>query len=465
MLSCRFLKPFSRSIRRRLLLWLLLPLISLCCLSTFVAYKLAKSFANRSHDEILLNSAVSIAGRLKRNSHGILVADIPEAAQAILRQSGTDDFYYQIVDSKGRRLGGDSILPLPRYMNLRGPQFRYAEIGGKQIRICRIPVQIAPSNDEIWVQCAKTLKSRRWLQNEIFVSIVTPQMLLVVLASLSVWVGIRNGLAPLRRLGASLRKRSKLDFSPVQIQDTPEELEPLTDALNDLFLRAENQIALQRQFVANAAHQLRTPVTAMKTYIEYAERTQDNSSLFGVLQQLSEATDRVVHTTNKLLILARSEGGTRKACVHVNLAEPIVAAGKNLVHEALRRKVALDFEIPEEPVMVKGDIGDFEELISNLIDNAIKYSSKSFRGSVWVKLIPGVKQVLQVEDNGCGIGDSDKEKVFERFYRIPGTSTTGCGLGLSIVAEIAARYGATVRVLDRPEGGTIFQVVFPGVDS
>lgn len=464
-MSRKFLKPFVKSIRRRLLLWLLVPLIVLCCLSTFVAYKLAKTFANKSHDEILLNSAGSIASRLRRNAQGILVADIPEAAQAILRQSGKDDFYYQIVDSKARRLGGDSILPLPRYMNLRGPQFRYAEIDGKQIRICRIPVQIAPSNSEIWVQCAKTLNSRKWLQNEIFVSIVTPQMLLVVLASFSVWVGIRNGLAPLRILGASLRKRSKLDFSPVRIKDTPEELEPLTDALNTLFLRAENQIALQRQFVANAAHQLRTPVTAMKTYIDYAERAADERSLVGVLQQMSEATDRVVHTTNKLLILARSEGNSQKSAVEINLADPIIAAGKNLVHEALKRKVALDFEIPEEPVFVKGDLGDLEELVSNLIDNAIKYSSKSSNGAVWVKVIPGVQPILQVEDNGCGISDNNKEKVFERFYRIPGTTATGCGLGLSIVSEIATRHGARVKVLDRPEGGTVFEVVFPRFES
>lgn len=449
-----------RSIRGRLLLWLLIPLIGLCSLSTLVAYKLAKTFANKSHDELLLNSADSIAGRIRRNKNGVVVTDLPPAAQAILRHNGRDNFYYQIVDNKGHRLAGDSILPLPRNMSLKGAQFRYASIEGVPIRICRMPLQIAPSNDEIWVQCAKTLNSRKLLQNEIFLSIVAPQLLLVILASFSAWLGIRNGLAPLRQLGRILKSRNKLDLSPVDIGDAPEELAPVTEALNNLLLRAKDQIDLQRQFIGNAAHQLRTPVTAMKTYIDHAERSKDGAGLTDVIGQISEATGRVVHLINQLLLLARTEGNTNKATGIADLASAATNTGKHLVHEALRRKVQMDFEVPQVPVMVTAEQGDLEELVANLVDNAIKYSAKNGKGKVWVYVETKGQPSLRVEDNGEGIQDSEKQKVFERFYRIPGTQASGCGLGLSIVFEIAARNGAAITVSDRTDGGTIFHVAF-----
>lgn len=454
-----------RSIRGRLLLWLLIPLIGLCGLSTFVAYKLAKTFANQSHDELLLNSADSIAGRIRRNKIGVVVADLPTAAQAILRRSGRDSSYYQIVDSKGHRLAGDSILPLPRNMSLEGAQFRYASIEGVPIRICRIPLHIAPSRDEIWVQYAQTLNSRKRLQNEIFLSIVAPQLLLVVLASFSAWLGICKGLAPLRRLGQLLNSREKLDLSPIELGDDPEELAPLKQALNDLFLRARHQIELQRQFVGNAAHQLRTPVTAMKTYIDYAERAKDGADLTEVIGQMSEATERVVRLINQLLLLARTEGNTDKVTGVADLAQAATNAGNQLVHEALRRRVQMDFEVPQIPVMVTAEQGDLEDLVANIVDNAIKYSAKDGLGKIWVSVETGRQPKLRVENNGEGIKDSEKQKIFERFYRVPGTQVSGCGLGLSIVVEIADRCGATINVSDRIGGGTIFLVAFSNVSS
>lgn len=447
-----------KSIKRRLLLWLLVPLISLCGISTFVAYKLAWSFANKSHDELLLNAADSIAARIRRDEKGVLIADLPMAAQDILRHNGRDNFYYQILDSNGKRLTGDSILPLPRNMSLKGAQFRYARVKEMPIRICRIPVHVPPSADEIWVQCAKTLNSRKLLQNEIFLSIVVPQFLLVVLASFSVWLGIRTGLAPLRKLGRLLKARDKLDLSPVIVGDTPEELEPVTQALNDLFFRAEKQINLQKEFVSNAAHQLRTPITAMKTYIDYANRTSEGSR--DILVQMAEATGRVVRLVNKLLILARTEGKSGQTVGVANLSAAITSAGKHLVHEANARRVKLEFDIPEVPVKVLADQGDLEELVNNLLENAIKYSGSNGPGIVWLSLCVDDSVTLNVEDNGPGICDTEKSKVFERFYRISNETDSGCGLGLSIVSEIAAKYSANVSLKDRPGGGSVFQVVF-----
>jgi two-component system sensor histidine kinase TctE len=442
------------------LLWLLIPLISLCSLSAFVAYRLAEKFANESYDRLLLKSAESIAGRLGRNEAGIVVADLPRAAQAILRHNIKDEFYYQIADSYGHRLTGDADLPLPQDISVEEPRFKYTEIDGQPVRMCRISVVLSPSPDVIWVQAAESLNNRHRFLEQIFLSILAPQLVLVLLASLSVWLGVKHGLDPLERLGKLLESRGKLDLSPVEIGDTPEELMPVTTELNELFLNANNHIYRQRQFIGNAAHQLRTPVTALKTYVDYAERIKDSEkeTLDTVLAQMSEAASRVAHMVNRLLSLARSEEHS-KELEKMDLNEAVNEAASNVVHEALSRGVNMDFELPEAPVMVNADRGDVGEMLTNLFDNAIRYTAEN--GFVSVKIEEGEFVVLTVADNGPGIKDAEKEKIFERFYRIPGTNGSGCGLGLSIVSEVASANNAKVDVLDRPEGGTIFRVMFP----
>lgn len=456
-------KAHMGSIRKTLLLWLLIPLVCLCSLSAFVAYRLAEKFANESYDRLLLKSAESIASRLGRNEAGVVVVDLPRAAQAILRHNLKDEFYYQIADSYGHRLTGDAILPLPQDVSDAGPRFKYVEIDGQQIRTCRISVAVSPSDDIIWVQVAESLNNRRRFLEQIFLSILAPQLMLVLLASLSVWLGVKHGLDPLERLGNLLKSRGELDLSPVEIGETPAELEPVSTALNKLFANANNHIHLQRQFIGNAAHQLRTPVTALKTYVDYAERIKDTEkdTLDTVLKQMSEASSRVAHMVNRLLSLARSEEHDRKDIENMDLTEAVNDAASNVVHEALSRGVNMEFDLPETPVMVRADRGDVVEMLTNLFDNAIRYTAT--KGFVEVKIEQGEKITLTVADNGPGIADSEKEKVFQRFYRIPGTNGSGCGLGLSIVGEVASTNDANVDVLDRPEGGTIFRVIFPAV--
>jgi two-component system, OmpR family, sensor histidine kinase TctE len=459
LLSRKLTEP---SIRKQLLLWLLAPLVTLCTLSSMVAYRMAEKFAHDSYDRVLLESADSIAARLGRNENGVLIADLPMAAQAILRHNNNDHFYYQIADNYGHRLTGDAVLPLPRDVGTTEPRFRYATLNDEQVRMCRIGVQIAPHTDTIWVQVAETLNSRQMLLHQIFVSILAPQLALVALASISVWLGIKHGLTPLQRLGSVLEKRDKLDLSPVDIGRTPMELAPVTKALNELFLSANDHIHVQRQFIGNAAHQMRTPVTALKTYLEYAERIKDPSALSGVLRQMGEATRRVAHLVNRLLSLARTEENVQRTRDNVDLTEVINSAAANVIHEAFARNVIMEFDLPVSPVTVRVDRADLEELVSNLLDNAIRYTAE--KGSVWVKVEnQGDHVALRVEDNGPGIPDSEKPKIFERFYRAPGSKGPGCGLGLSIVSEIAAANAAAIQVLDRDAGGTVVKVDFePG---
>ena len=459
--------PHGGSIRRKLLLWLLIPLVCLCSASAFVAYRLAERFANESYDKLLLKSAESIADRLGRNEAGIVVADLPRSAQAILRHgedSEDNQFFYQIADSHGHRLTGDAQLPLPKDTDDAGPQFRNSAIDGQKVRMCRISVQISPSPDDIHIQVAESLNSRQEFLQQIFLSILAPQLVLVVLASISVWLGVKQGLDPLEKLGKLLKERGKLDLSPVDIGKTPAELAPVTKALNELFASANTHIHLQRQFIGNAAHQLRTPVTALKTYVEYAERIKDTEreNFDSVLKQMGEAANRVAHMVSRLLSLARSEEPHAQGELEImDLNAAVNDAAASVVHEALARGVNMEFELPDEEIKIKADRGDIAEILTNLFENAIRYTREN--GSVWVKVEAKDRVVLSVEDNGPGIGEAEKQKVFERFYRVPGTNGSGCGLGLAIVCEAASNNDAIVEVKDRPEGGTIFQVSFPPV--
>ncbi|MBY0546490.1 MAG: sensor histidine kinase N-terminal domain-containing protein [Candidatus Obscuribacterales bacterium] len=456
--------PHQASIRATLLLWLLIPLVSLCALSGLVAYRLAENFANDAYDKLLMRSAESIEARLGRNEDGVVVADLPRAAQDILRHKESagisDRFFYQIADSYGHRLTGDSVLPLPRTTSDNTPKFRYAVVDGIRIRMYRISAQISPSPNLIWVQVAETLDGRDRFLKQIFLSIIVPQVVLVVLASMSVWLGVTYGLAPLVKLGRILKARQTLDLSPVKIEATPAELAPVMRALNELLANANHQIELQRTFIANAAHQLRTPVTALKTNIEYAERLQnaDPAMLATVLEQMLEATSRVSRMVGQLLSLARTEETSTRTLEVLPVGEVINEAAEIVLPAALEREICMEFDLPERPVLVRADRGDLVEMTANLLDNAIKYTPSP--GNVWVRITEEDNVVLSVEDNGPGVKDEDKGRIFERFFRVPGTTGPGSGLGLSIVSEIARRNNASVAVLDRPEGGTRIEITF-----
>lgn len=455
------LKETENSIRKQLLSWLLIPLVCLCALTSLIAYRLAQTFANESYDRLLVESAESIASRLKRNEDGIVVADLPPAAQAILRHNGQDKFFYQIADSEGHRLTGDADLPVPINVEEKGPKFRYYYVNGEKVRMCRIARQIPPNPGEIWVQVAETLRSRQWVLQQIFVSIMAPQLILIILASLSVYLGVKHGMRPLDKLGSLLRLRNRTDLSPVDIGKTPSELAPVIKALNDLLANASNQIKQQKRFIADAAHQLRTPVTALTTYVDYSQRIKpgDTDSHKKTLAQMSRAVTRLIHLVNRLLSLARSEETTIKSLDEIDLREVLNEAAGNVIAEALARGVVMEFDLPDNPVLVRADSVELNEMLTNILENAVKYTKDG--GSVWVNITQAPSPILSVEDNGPGIPEEERNKIFDRFYRIPGTQGAGCGLGLSIVAEIAANNNINLAIADRPGGGSCFRINFP----
>jgi two-component system, OmpR family, sensor histidine kinase TctE len=440
----------------------LIPLCSLWVVSTIVAYFLAVGFANEAYDRVLLNSADSVAARLRVRT-GKIVADLPPAAQAILRHTEHDKFYYQVVSVDTlERVIGDAILPRP-VGDTRSdkPHFRYATVNGAPVRMARIRTAIGNTpEDVVIVQVAQTLNSRAMLTRDILISIVVPQILLIILGAIAVSVAITKGLRPLSDLQTALTQRSRHDLTPVPLETAPVEARQLIEAINDLLSRLRKDIESQQRFIANAAHQLRTPLAGLKTYAALAQRAAENPSAIKLLDQINSGIDRMSHLVNRLLSLAKAEPANQIGAnlERVDLNSIVSEAAAELVEEALAKNIDLEFEGSSTAVL-HGDAGALRELTTNIVENAVRYTQPG--GKVLVRVANGNGVQLSVQDNGPGIPPEDRSMVFERFYRVLGTDASGSGLGLSIANEIAIAHGATIKIDSGPgEHGTIVTVKF-----
>jgi two-component system sensor histidine kinase TctE len=454
-------KKHERSLRRQLLAWLLIPLCSLWAVSTVVAYFLAVNFANDAYDRVLLNSADSVAARLRVRDDKI-VADLPAAAQAILRHTERDRFYFQVVSATDlKRILGDAILPKPiGDTSTYKPRFRYATVNGAPVRMARIRTVVGDNREPVLVQVAQTLNSRAILTRDILVSIVVPQMLLIVLSAIAVSLAITKGLRPLTDLQNALAQRSRYDLTAVPPEMGPVEARQLIEAINDLLQRLRQDIESQQRFIANAAHQLRTPLAGLKTYAALAQRSAENPNAIKLLDQINSGIDRMTHLVNRLLSLAKAEPanqlGSNKERIDLNSV--VSEAAAELVEEALAKNIDLEFEGSASAVM-EGDAAALRELTTNIVENAVRYTQPG--GKVTVRVANGNGVTLSVQDNGPGIPPEDRGLVFERFYRVLGTDIPGSGLGLAIANEIATAHGATVKIDGGPgDQGTVVTVKF-----
>lgn len=447
------------SISRQLLKDLLIPLCSAFVISTAVAYTLAAWFANEASDHELLNAAHAVAARLTQDGDG-LVAELPHAVQEVLRHNDRDKFFYQVLNTQHERLAGDALLPMPiSNTNTDVPRFRDTKVEGMDVRMVRIRVPLHGGGGRlVLVQAARTLNARRELIGKIFLSIVIPQIILGALSVAAVWLGVRRGLQPLHKLGSDIQQRSQFDLAPIEAENTPREILPIVGALNSLLEQLDNHVSAQQRFVANAAHQLRTPVAGLKAYIELGRRNKSGITN-DVLDQLDAGTNRISDMVAGLLVLARAGDNRvkRKESVDLNVVASDVTS--TMARQANDNKIKLILTLADDDAIVYGDATELRELLSNLIDNAIRYNSPG--GKVEIKVNSGPPQALVVLDDGPGIPSDQKERVFERFYRVLGTRVNGSGLGLAIVREIARTHDATVSLEDPPEGsGTVLRVTF-----
>jgi two-component system sensor histidine kinase TctE len=447
------------SLRQRLTYWLLGPLLLLVTAGTFVSYRIALNAANKAYDSALLDPALAIAIHLRRVGSR-LDLDLPPIAIEALRVDTEDRVYYAVLGPGGEQLiAGTARLPAPPDILRPGEHTFYdARLEGERVRVAARAVPV--DNGEVAiVEVAETLIKRDKLVLELLVASALPQLLIAFAAVALLWLGIGQGLRPLDRLRDEIAARSPKDLRPVSERDKPREVRSLIGALNQLLSRLNAAIASQQRFIANAAHQLRTPLAGLKTHAELARREQSPSELKSLLDMIAGETQRTSHLVNQLLTLARAEPGEAPSGQPVNLHEIVGRDVRDWVQRAVAGNIDLGFELEDawtlgEPLLLR-------ELAANLVDNALAYTQGG--GSVTVRTgVRGGESVLEVEDNGPGIPEAEREKVFERFYRIPATRGEGCGLGLSIVSEIAGRHNAKIDLGQPPAGaGTLVRVSFP----
>lgn len=290
---------------------------------------------------------------------------------------------------------------------------------------------------------------------------LAPAIAVAIAAAILFWIGIRRSLAPLTRMRDEIARRSPTDLSSLAEADTLQEVRPLVTALNHLLGRLSAALGTQQRFIANAAHQMRTPLAGLKTHVALAQRELQPDEIRSLLKIIAGETERASHLAVQLLTLARAEPspGSTLTDAPVNLREVAARSVQEWVPRALQMGIDLGFEL--EDAWTSGDALLLKELLGNLIDNSIAYTPRD--GTVTVRTNSSdATCVLEIDDSGSGIPPSERDRVFERFYRMPGTSGDGCGLGLAIVREIADRHSAKINLDSPPSGqGSRIRVTFP----
>lgn len=313
----------------------------------------------------------------------------------------------------------------------------------------------------ISVTVAVTHNSQYAMRRRLWLSDFTKQLVLVVIASLVTIIGLQRGLAPVLRLRDAVRERGRNRLDPLSPDMVQSELQPLVHALNDHMERVQNQMAAQRRFVSNAAHQLRTPLALISTQASVAAREGDQTKRDEALQALRLSTRQVTRLASQLLTLSRAEPGSRRPRSDViDLAATARQVLESQAEEALRRHIDLGLEA-EGPVHVEGDGTMLREMLVNLVDNALRYGCRE--GGVVTVCVQrdGATAILTVEDDGPGIAESERGPVFERFYRVMGTESEGSGLGLAIVREVVDGAGGTVELSEASAGGLLVTIRLP----
>jgi two-component system OmpR family sensor kinase len=310
------------------------------------------------------------------------------------------------------------------------------------------------------IQAAQTEGDRWEIAAGIAMRMLAPLAVLVPVLVFLGWIAVRKSLAPLARVTAEVEQRDASAMAPLDTGAVPEEIRPLLRALNRLLGRLDQSIASQRRFVADAAHELRTPLTALSLQAQLVEQAQDAGERNESARNLRLGIARASHLVNQLLTLARQEPGAQHPFTRVDLALLALQVVGELAPLADLKNIDLGVSV-NQPQWVNGDEDGLRILVGNLIDNAIRYTPEG--GKVDVNLArDGNLLVLEVKDNGPGIPPGEREKIFERFYRIAGNEVQGSGLGLAIVRQIIDRHGAVIDIAAGENSmGAVFSIKFP----
>ena len=472
----------QRSLFGEILDWMLTPLLLLWPVGLALTWLVAQGIANKPFDRALIYNAHALA-QLVTVQRGRPQFNLPQSASEILRADDSDSVYYQVLGPRGEWLSGERDLPPPPEEETPQPgdvRLRDAELRGVDIRVAYIWVRVpVEGNPLALVQVAETREKRSVLATEIIKGVMVPQFVILPLAVLLVWLALARGIQPLNQLEQRIRARKPDDLSPLDDRTVPLEVAPLVASVNDLLQRLNDSLATQKRFLADAAHQLKTPLAGLRMQADLAQREGTSTDeLKQSLKQIGRSSIRATHTVNQLLALARAEAsGAQMTQQRCDLARLTMDVVRDSVPRAMDKRIDLGYDgaEPGAPgVWLDGNPTLLKELVRNLVDNAINYtpSSDDRPGVVTVRVLAdtfGRVLLLQVEDTGPGVPESERELIFQPFYRALGSEADGSGLGLPIVQEIARQHQAEISVEDARPGqtppGARFTVRFPARDD
>ncbi|AJP47780.1 hypothetical protein PG1C_03470 [Rugosibacter aromaticivorans] len=459
----------TRSLRRILLIWLLIPMLTLFSVGTLFVYQRALSYSEDAYDRALIESANDIDQlvRTSLNNNGrIDLLHSMKEMQDILLTDQYDKNFFSLLDEQGHLIAGDGKLPLPpldaKATIGENPIFYDTVVEGRPVRTVfkNLHIELTGEPHSWRILLGETDNKREMLAGDILTGFVVPQTIIIFLASLLVVIGIRQGLAPLESLRIAVARRSHNDMQPLDVSEVPSEVKPLLQEINRLLERLQAMLEAQKRFTADTAHRLRTPLAGLSAQIDFA-RVQDNPpQTRHALDQVKKVSANLNHAISQLLSLARNDPSAWQS-LHMKTLDLAMLARQitmEWIEPAKNQRIDLGFEGDNFPCVITGDPMRIKELLDNLLDNALRYCPRGSQVTVSVTQ----DRTLSVEDNGPGIPAEAREHVFERFHRGIDGRAEGSGLGLAIVKEIAEIHGGSVSATEGRDGrGVLFSVSFP----
>jgi two-component system sensor histidine kinase TctE len=457
-------RPSQPSLRRRLLTFLLVPVLGFLLLDAVIGYFVALAYSNRVHDSDLSDSALTLSEMIGNDA---LRGELTAQARFLLEYDPDGRNYYTVFSDRHGRLIGNAELPGPKgSVPTDGPPRLYdTALGRKPLRAAVMRVSNRnEAGDTLTITVAESLRDRHMRAREILFLTLPMQALLIMAVLCLVWFGVSHGLRVLEPLTARLSRRGH-DLGPIGEEDVPIEILPLTRTIDDLFARMRNMLGLQERFIADAAHQLRTPLAGIQLHVERFEATTDATQRTEALGHVHRLAARAARTSAQLLALTRTQAPDlpdHDGMEVIDLSTVVPEAVAMRVHQSLSLGVDLGYEGIDTACRIRGDALQVQEVIDNLVDNAYHYAGRGC--TVTVSLSRDVDEfVLAVDDDGPGVADAFLTLLGERFFRVPGGDEDGTGLGLSIVESIAERHAAQVAFLHAASGGLRVEVRFPAV--
>ena len=451
------------SLRARLILAVAVPMALLGSLDAWLAFRTAQQTARIVQERMLIGAARFI-GEQVHMEEGVVQAEVPPAALELFATPSRDHVFYRISSADGQTLAGYFDLPGPSG-GLSSDPVRFYDTALREQEVHAVmlsqPVFGAPEKGPVLIQIGQTLEGRKALARELWSASIGGHVAMVLLGLLVLWFGVRVWLRPLLDLRDQLSRRAPGALAPLDPMGAPDELRPLVDVVNDYVGRLDAHATAHERFIADASHQLRTPLTILKAQVSFAVNQGNAEAGAQALNAIKQSVDHGVRLVNQLLAFDKVQARRRMVLSRVDLVRVVAEVLDTNATLAGQRGIDLGYEGHDGQLFVQADEVLLFEMLANLVNNAIRYTQEGGVVTACV-LARGGEAVVEVVDNGPGIPPHAREIVFERFYRLDNSRSDGCGLGLSIVRDVATQCGAAVE-LDTPTGhsGLVARVRFP----